>query len=171
MTYDNIMGTIKQNEVSKMEIPNLSEEEKWEMIREMFVMNNQSAIGFIMKMGPEKMQEYSEMTSQQYANMLRAQGRDNAIGFAMSEAMVRKNLMGSDVEVDGNPSEATLNLKSDGFLMTAMKMREKGQMPMSKEEFQRGCIEGYFKPRAEKLGLELDAEYTGKGYKIKISKK
>jgi len=154
-----------------MEIPTLSEEEKWETMREMFVMNNQAALGFIMQMGPEKMSEYSEMTAQQYADMLRAQGKDNAIGFAMSEAIVRKNLMGSDVEVDGNPNEATLNLKRDGFLMTAMKLREKGLLPMSKEEFQRGCIEGYFRPRAEKLGMELDVEYTDEGYMIKITRK
>ena len=154
-----------------MEIPTLSEEEKWEMMRELFVLNKQVDIGFIMQMGAEKMSEYSEMTAQRYADMLRAQGKDNAIGFAMSEAIVRKNLMGSDVEVDGNPNEATLNLKRDGFLMTAMKLREKGLLPMSKEEFQRGCIEGYFRPRAEKLGMELDVEYTDEGYMIKIIKK
>ena len=155
----------------KMEIPTLSEEEKWEMMREIFVLNKQVDIGFIMQMGTEKMSEYSEMTSQQYANMLQAQGKDNAIGFALSEAIVRKNLMGSDVEVDGNPGEATLNLKRDGFVMTAINLIKKGLLPISKEEFQRGCIEGYFRPRAEKLGLELDVEYTDGGYRIKISKK
>jgi len=66
-----------------MEIPTLSEEEKWEMLREIFVLNKQVDIGFIMQMGQEK----------------------------MSEAIVRKNLMGSDVKVDGNAGEATLNLK------------------------------------------------------------
>nr|CBH37494.1 hypothetical protein BSM_09710 [uncultured archaeon] len=154
-----------------MEIPTLSEEEKWEMMREIFVLNKQADIGFIMQMGTEKMSEYAEMSSQQYADMLRAQGKDNAIGFAMSEAMVRKNLMGSDVEVDGNPNEATLNLKRDGFVMTAINLIKKGLLPISKEQFQRGCIEGYFKPRAEKLGLELDVEYTEEGYRIKISKR
>ena len=155
-----------------MEIPTLSEEEKWEMMREMFVLNKQMDIGFIMQTAAaEKMGEYTEMTAQQYANMLRAQGKDNAIGFALSEAMVRKNLMGSDVEVDGNPSEAILNLKRDGFLMTAINLIKKGLLPVTKEEFQRGCIEGYFKPRAEKLGLELDVEYTDEGYRIKILKK
>lgn len=154
-----------------MEIPTLSEEEKWEMMREIFVLNKQVDIGFIMQMGPEKMSEYSEMTSRQYANMLQAQGKDNAIGFAMSEAIVRKNLMGSDVEVEGNPGEATLNLKRDGFVMTAINLIKKGLLPITKEDFQRGCFEGYFKPRAEKLGLELDVEYTDEGYRIKISKK
>ena len=154
-----------------MEIPTLPEEEKWEMMREIFVLNKQVDIGFIMQMGTEKMSEYSEMTSQQYANMLQAQGKDNAIGFALSEAIVRKNLMGSDVEVEGNPGEATLNLKRDGFVMTAINLIKKGLLPITKEEFQRGCIEGYFKPRAEKLGLELDVEYTDEGYRIKISKK
>ncbi len=154
-----------------MEIPTLSEEEKWAMMREIFVLNKQVDIGFIMQMGLEKMSEYAEMTSQQYANMLRAQGKDNAIGFALSEAIVRKNLMGSDVEVDGNPNEATLNLKRDGFLMTAINLIKKGLLPISKEEFQHGCIEGYFRPRAEKLGLELDVEYTDEGYGIKINKK
>ncbi len=154
-----------------MEIPTLSEEEKWEMMRELFVLNKQMDIGFIMQMGAEKMSEYSEMTAQRYADMLRAQGKDNAIGFAMSEAIVRKNLMGSDVEVDGNPNEATLNLKRDGFLMTAINLIKKGLLPISKEDFQRGCIEGYFKPRAEKLGMELDVEYTDEGYMIKIIKK
>jgi hypothetical protein len=154
-----------------MEIPTLSEEEKWEMMREMFVLNKQMDIGFIMQTAAaEKMGEYTEMTAQQYANMLRAQGKDNAIGFALSEATVRKNLMGSDVEVDGNPGEATLNLKRDGFLMTAISLIKKGLLPITKEEFQRGCIEGYFKPRAEKLGLELDVEYTDEGYRIKILK-
>ena len=124
-----------------------------------------------MQMGAEKMSEYSEMTAQQHADMLRAQGKDNAIGFAISEAVVRKNLMGSDVEVEGNPNEATLNLKRDGFVMTAMNLIKRGLLPMSKEDFQRGCIEGYFKPRAEKLGLELDVEYTDEGYGIKITKK
>jgi chromosome condensin MukBEF MukE localization factor len=154
-----------------MEIPTLSEEEKWEMMREIFVLNKQVDIGFIMQMGAEKMSEYAEMTAQQHADMLRAQGKDNAIGFAMSEAIVRKNLMGSDVEVEGNPGEATLNLKRDGFVMTAINLIKKGLLPISKEDFQRGCIEGYFRPRAEKLGLELDVEYTDEGYRIKISKK
>ncbi len=154
-----------------MEIATLSEEEKWEMMREIFVLNKQADIGFIMQMGTEKMSEYSEMTSQQYADMLQAQGKDNAIGFALREAIVRKNLMGSDVEVDGNPNEATLNLKRDGFLTTAINLIKKGLLPISKEEFQHGCIEGYFKPRAEKLGLELDVEYTDEGYEIKVSKK
>ena len=81
-----------------MEIPTLSEEEKWEMMREIFVLSKQADIGFIMQMGAEKVTEYSEMTSRQYADMLQAQGKDNAIGFAMSEATVRKNLMESDVE-------------------------------------------------------------------------
>ncbi|NAS89021.1 hypothetical protein C4E24_04715 [ANME-1 cluster archaeon AG-394-G21] len=153
-----------------MEIATLSEEEKWEMMREIFVLNKQADIGFIMQMGTEKMSEYAEMTSQQYADMLQAQGKDNAIGFALREAIVRKNLMGSDVEVDGNPNEATLNLKRDGFLTTAINLIKKGLSPISKEEFQHGCIEGYFKPRAEKLGLELDVEYTDEGYEIKISK-
>ncbi|NAT11345.1 hypothetical protein C4E22_07415 [ANME-1 cluster archaeon AG-394-G06] len=154
-----------------MEIATLSEEEKWEMMREIFVLNKQADIGFIMQMGTEKMSEYAEMTSQQYADMLQAQGKDNAIGFALREAIVRKNLMGSDVEVDGNPNEATLNLKRDGFLTTAINLIKKGLLPISKEEFQHGCIEGYFKPRAEKLGLELDVEYTDEGYEIKVSKK
>ena len=154
-----------------MEIPTLSEEEKWRMMREIFVLNKQVDIGFIMQMGTEEMSEYSEMTAQQYANMLQAQGKDNAIGFALSEAIVRKNLMGSDVEVDGNPGEATLNLKRDGFVMTAINLIKKGLLPITKEEFQHGCIEGYFRPRAEKLGLELDVEYTDEGYGIKISKK
>ena len=154
-----------------MEIPTLSEEEKWEMMREIFVLNKQADIGFIMQMGTEKMTEYAEMTSQQYADMLRAQGKDNAIGFAMSEAIVRKKLMGGDVEVDGNPNEATLNLKRDGFLMTAINLIKKGLLPISKEDFQHGCIEGYFKPRAEKLGLKLDVEYTDEGYWINILKK
>ena len=153
-----------------MEIPTLSEEEKWEMMREMFVLNKQMDIGFIMQTAAEKMGEYTKMTAQQYADMLRAQGKDNAVGFALSEATVRKNLMGSDVEVDGNPSEATLNLKRDGFLMTAINLIKKGLLPITKEEFQRGCIEGYFKPRADKLGLELDVEYTDEGYRIKILK-
>ena len=154
-----------------MKIPTLSEEEKWVMMREIFVLNKQIDVGFIMQMGTEKMSEYAEMTAQQYADMLRAQGKDDAIGFAMSEAIVRKNLMGSEVEVDGNPGEATLNLKRDGFLMTAINLIKRGLLPMSKEDFQRGCIEGYFRPRAEKLGLELDVEYTEEGYGIKISKK
>jgi hypothetical protein len=138
---------------------------------EIFVLNNQAAMGFIMQMGPKKMSEYSEMTAQQHADMLRAEGKDNAIGFAMGEAMVRKNLMGSDVEVEGNPGEATVNLNRDGFMMTAINLIKKGLLPISKEGFQHGCIEGYFKPRAEKLGLELDVEYTDEGYGIKISKK
>ena len=153
-----------------MEIPTLSEEEKWEMMREMLVLNKQIDIGFIMQTAAEKMGEYTEMTAQQYADMLRAQGKDNAIGFAISEATVRKNLMGSDVEVDGNSSEAILNLKRDGFLMTAIGLIKKGLLPITKEEFQRGCIEGYFKPRADKLSMELDVEYTDEGYRIKILK-
>ena len=154
-----------------MAIPTLSEAEKWEMMREMFVLNKQMDIGFIMQTAAEKMGEYTEMTAQQYANMLRAQGKDDAIGFALSEATVRKNLMGSDVEVDGNSSEAILNLKRDGFLMTAINLIKKGLLPITKVQFQRGCIEGYFKPRADKLSMELDVEYTDEGYRIKILKK
>ena len=155
-----------------MEIPTLSEEKKWGMMQETFVMNIQTSLGFIMeKLGQEGMKEYSETTAESYAQMLRAQNRDDAIGFAMSEALYRKNLWGSEIEVEGDSKEAVLNIKKSEILMTAMRLMEKGQLNMSKEEFQRGCIEGYFKPRAEKLGLELDVEYTDEGYRIKISKK
>ena len=57
-----------------MEIPTLSEEEKWEVMHEIFVLNKQVDISFIMQMGTEKMTEYAEMTAQQYANVLQAQG-------------------------------------------------------------------------------------------------
>ena len=155
-----------------MEIPTLSEEEKWKMMQETFVMNIQTSLGFIMeKLGQEGMKEYSEMTAESYAQMLRAQNKDDAIGFAMSEAVYRKNLWGSEIEVEGDSKEAFLNIKKSEILMTAMRLVEKGQLHMSKQEFQRGCIEGYFRPRAEKLGLELDVEYTDEGYKIKILKK
>ena len=155
-----------------MEIPTLSEEEKWKIMHETFVMNIQTSLGFIMeKLGQEGMQEYSEMTAESYAQMLRAQNKDDAIGFVMSEAVYRKNLWGSEIEVEGDSKEAFLHIKKSEILMTAMKLVEKGQLHMSKGEFQRGCIEGYFRPRAEKLGLEMDVEYIDEGYKIKISKK
>ena len=155
-----------------MKIPTLSEEEKWRMMRETFVMNIQTSLGFIMeKLGQEGMKEYSELTAESYAQMLQAQNKDDAIGFAISEAVYRKNLWGSEIEVKVDSKEALLDIKKSEILMTAMRLVEKGQLRMSKEEFQRGCIEGYFRPRAEKLGLKLDVEYTDEGYRIKISKK
>lgn len=59
---------LKSIGVKKMEIPTLSEEEKWRMMRETFVMNIRTSLGFIMeKLGQEGMKEYSKLTAESYA--------------------------------------------------------------------------------------------------------
>jgi hypothetical protein len=153
-----------------MEIPTLSEEEKQKIVMEMWFGVMMGSRGFIMqKFGPDAMEELNEEAAKGCAADMKERGVDDALKFAMNYGVVSKNIFGSDVEVEGVPEKAILNTKRCSNLAMALQFAEKG-MPLTKEQYCSGCINGYFKRVAENLGLTLDVEYTDTGCKMTISK-
>jgi len=154
-----------------MEIPTLPEEERQRIFTQMWVGQMYGAIGFIMqKLGPQALEEYNEGVAKQSAEQFKAMGWDNPMGFAMAQAVTCKNVFGSEVEV--LPSEdgsVTLDIKRCANLEAALEFAQKGG-PITREQHCGGCINGYFKPVAEKLGLRLQAGFTDKGCKMTIRK-
>ena len=154
-----------------MKIPVWNEEEKKQMLKEWFMINKQSDVAFIMKNCPEKLPEYTQNYNTLYGKLIQRYVKPTALGWVMFEAMMRKNLMDSEVEVEGDDNEATLTIKRDGFLMTAVGLAENNILRVKKEVFQQSCIEGYFKPRAASLGLKvIEAVPLEEGYRIKVRK-
>ena len=153
-----------------MEIPNLSEEEKQKLFMEMWLGSMMGPMGFIMrKLGPEALEELNEETAKGCSVEMRGRGVDDALKFAMNYAVVNKNIFGSDVEVEGDPEKAILDVKRCSNLEAALQFAEKG-MPMTKEQHCSGCINGYFKRVAKNLGFTLDVVFGDKGCKMTISK-
>lgn len=154
-----------------MEIPTLSDEERQNMFTQMWVGQMYGAIGFIMqKLGPQALNEYNEQGARQSAEQFKAVGKEDPLGFALAQAVTCKNVFGSDVDVIPNKDEGiTLDIKECANLKTALEFAEKGA-PITKEQHCGGCINGYFRPVAEKLGLNLKAEFTDNGCKMTIRK-
>ena len=88
--------------------------------------------------------------------------------FAISQAIYCANIFGSDVDVipkaDGT---VTLDIKECANLKTALEFAEMGML-VTKEQFCGGCINGYFKRVAKRLGLKLTAEFTEIGCRMGI---
>lgn len=153
-----------------MEIPSLSEEEKQKLFTEMWLGSMMGPIGFIMrKLGPEALEELNEEVARGCSEEMKGRGVDDALKFAMDYGVVNKNIFGSDVEVEGNPEKAIIDVKRCSNLEVALRFAEKG-MPVTKEQHCSGCINGYFKRVAKNLGFTLDVEFSDKGCKITISK-
>jgi len=153
-----------------MEIPNLSTEEKQELFTEMWIGSMMGPMGFIMrKLGPEALEELNEEMAKGCSMEIAERGVDDALKFAMSYGVVNKNIFGSDVEVKGNPEKAILDVKRCSNLEVALRFAEKG-MPVTKEQYCSGCINGYFKRVAKNLGFKLDVEFSDKGCKMTILK-
>ena len=153
-----------------MEIPALSEEEKQKIVMEMWFGVMMGSRGFIMrKFGLDAMEELNEETAKGCAADMKERGVDDALKFAMNYGVVSKNIFGSDVEVKGAPEKAILNTKRCSNLEMALQFAEKG-MPLTKEQYCSGCINGYFKRVAENLGLTLDVEFSDTGCKMTMSK-
>jgi len=154
-----------------MEIPSLSEEEKQKLFTEMWLGSMMGPMGFIMrKLGPEALEKLNEETAKGCAADMKARGVDDALKFAMDYGVENKNIFGSDVEVEGNPEKAVLDVKRCSNLEGALRFAEKG-MPITKEQHCSGfCINGYFKRVAEILGFTLDVAFGDKGCKMTISK-
>jgi hypothetical protein len=153
-----------------MEIPSLSEEEKQKLFMEMWLSAMMGPMGFIMrKLGPEALDELNEEAGKHCAADMKERGVDDALKFAMNYGVVNKNIFGSDVEVEGTPEKAILDMKRCNNLEAALRFAEKG-MPITKEQHCYGCINGYFKRVAENLGFKLDVEFTDKGCRMTTSK-
>ena len=153
-----------------MEIPNLSEVEKQEIFMGMWLGAMMVPMGFIMrKLGPDALEELNDESAKGCAADLKERGVDDPLKFAMSYAVINKNVFGSDVEVEGTPEKAILDMKRCRNLEAALEFAKKG-MPLTKEQHCSGCIDGYFKRVAKNLGFSLDVEYTDKGCKMSISK-
>ena len=114
------------------------------------------------------LEEYNDLIADQSAAQLRAMGVESPVDFAISQAVYCANIFGSDVDVvpeaDGS---ATLDIKECANLRTALEFAEMG-MPITKEQFCGGCINGYFKRVAKRLGLKLTAEFTEIGCRMGI---
>jgi hypothetical protein len=153
-----------------MEIPTLSEEEKQKLFMEMWFGAMMGPMGFIMrKLGPDALEELNDESAKGCASDMKARGVDDPLKFAMSYAVINKNIFGSDVAVAGTPEKAILDMTRCSNLEAALQFAEKG-MPITKEQHCSGCINGYFRRVAENLGFTLDVEFADKGCKMTISK-
>jgi len=155
--------------VVEMEIPILAEDERQRVFQEMWTGMMLGNIGFIMrKLGPDALEELNSEVASSCAADMNARGVDDPVKFAMNYAVVNKNVFGSGgVSVEGNADEAVLTTATCANLKTAMDFGSRG-MPITKEEYCNGCINGYFKRVAKNLGFGLAAEFTDRGCRIKI---
>ncbi len=152
-----------------MEIPELSIDEIRKIFREMWIGSTMGSHGFILqKLGPVALEELNNQGAEHCAMDNRARGVDNPMKFAMGYAVVGKNVFGSDVMVEGDELKAVYTNKRCAALETAMGFVKKG-MPLNKEQYCDGCINGYFKKVAENLGFKLEAEFTDGGCEMTIS--
>jgi len=153
-----------------MEIPNLSEVEKQKIFMGMWLGAMMGPMGFLMrKLGPDALEELNDESAKGCAADLKERGVDDPLKFALSYAVINKNIFGSDVEVTGNPEKAILAMKRCSNLEAALEFGEKG-MPITKEQHCSGCIDGYFKRVARNLGFTLDVAFTDNGCTMTVSK-
>jgi hypothetical protein len=153
-----------------VEIPELSKEEIQKTASEMFVGILVGTGAYIRKkLGPEAEDELGTMAAEGCAMNLNAMGIDTPLKYALHYATMSKNLHGSDARVEVDSGSAILDTKTCATLKAAMEFKEKG-MPISGEEYCRGCIDGYHKKVAANIGMNLDATFTKDGCRMTITK-
>ena len=153
-----------------VEIAELSKEETKKIASEMFVGILVGTGAYIrQKLGPEAEDELGTMAAQGCAMNLGALGVDTPLKYALHYATISKNLNGSDARVEGDSESAILDTKTCATLKAAMEFKEKG-MPISREEYCRGCIDGYHKKVAANVGRNLNATFTKDGCRMTITK-
>jgi len=153
-----------------VEIPELSKEDTQKIASEMFVGILVGTGAYIrQKLGPEAEDELGTMAAEGCAMNLNALGVDTPLKYALHYATISKNLHGSDVRVEGDSMSAILDTKMCATLKAAMEFKEKG-MPISREEYCRGCIDGYHKKVAANIGMNLIATCTEDGCRMTITK-
>ena len=97
-------------------------------------------------------------------------GKDDSMGFAMTQVITCKNVFGSNVDVVPNEDgSVTLEIKECNNLKVALEFAEK-RASITKNQHCGGCKNGYFKPVAKNLRVNLAAEFTDKGCKMTIRK-
>jgi len=142
-----------------VEIPELSKEEIQKTASEMFVGILVGTGAYIrQKLGPEAEDELGTMAAE-----------GCAMNLNVHYATMSKNLHGSDVRVEGDSESAILDTKTCATLKAAMGFKEKG-MPISRDEYCHGCIDGYHKKVAANIGMNLDATFTEDGCRMTITK-
>ncbi len=152
------------------EIPELSKDECQKIASEMFVGITAGTGAFIrQKFGLDVEDELETMTAQGCAINLKSMGADTPLKYALHYATLSKNLHGSDVEVEGDETSAILNTKMCATLKVVMELGKTG-MPVSGEDYCRGCIDGYHKKVAANIGLKLDATFMENGCRITVRK-
>ncbi len=153
-----------------VEIPELSKEEIQKIASEMFVGLLVGTGAYIrQKLGPEAEDELGTMAAEGCAMNLNALGVDTPLKYALHYATMSKNLHGSDARVEGDSKSAILDTKTCATLKAAMEFKEKG-MPISREEYCHGCIDGYHKKVAANIGMNLAATCTEDGCRMTITK-
>ena len=153
-----------------VEIPELSKKETQKIASEMLVGIMAGTGAYIrQKLGPEAEDELGTMAAQGCAMNLGALGVDTPLTYALHYVTISKNLHGSDARVEGDSESAVLDMKTCATLKAAMEFKEKG-MPISREEYCRGCIDGYHKKVAANVGMNLDATFTKDGCRMTITK-
>ena len=152
------------------EIPELSKYEIQKIASEMFVgITAGTGAAIRQKFGADVEDEFGTIAAQGCAMNLKSIGMDTPLTYALYYAAISKNLFGSDVEVEGGEESAILNMTMCATLKVAIELGRMG-MPVSGEEYCRGCIDGYHKKVAANIGLKLDATFTENGCKITIRK-
>ena len=152
------------------EIPELSKDECQKIASEMFVgFTAGTGAAIRQKFGPDADDELGTLAAQGCAMNLKSMGADTPLKYALHYATMSKNLHGSDVEVEGDENSAILNTKMCATLKVVMELGKTG-MPVSREEYCRGCIDGYHKKVAANIGLKLDATFAENGCKMTIRK-
>ncbi|RZN38353.1 MAG: hypothetical protein EF813_05010 [Methanosarcinales archaeon] len=152
------------------EIPELSKDECQNIASKIFVgITAGTGAAIRQKFGPGAEDEFETMVAQGCAMNLESMGVNTPLNYALHYAAMSKHLFGSDVEVDGGVTSAILNTKMCATLKIAMELGKMG-MPVSREDYCRGCITGYHKKVAANIGLKLDATFMENGCKITIRK-
>ncbi len=161
----------RHKEMDRMtEIPELSKDECQKIASEMFVgITAGTGAAIRQKFGPGAEDEFGTMAAQGCAMNLESMGANTPLNYVLHYAAMSKNLFGRDVEVDCDVASAILNTKMCATLKIAMELGKMG-MPVSREDYCRGCINGYHEKVAANIGLKLDAAFMEHGCKMTIRK-
>lgn len=154
-----------------MEIPELSKDEIRKVACEVLVDAWNAPILFIMeKIGMQGVVEFGKKTAEEYAQEAKERGVNSPLKFVMESAILSKNVLGCDVDVEGNEEKAILYIKKCTTVPIALRKGEKKGMKITKEQYCGGCVGGHWKNVAEELKLKFKAEFTDEGCRLVFEK-
>ena len=117
--------------------------------------------------GADALRDYEERLARDHAECLKARGITSALDFVKALATHSVNVYGSQIEIEGDDTHASLECKSCGVCNAIREMKEAHKAEIGEKDY---SPLRYFELMANEMGFDFKGEICGDGFCFTVSR-